>query len=262
MEKAEKKNKVKLEIDNGRCTCNEHSLKRKKTVVKMEKRKKVKIKICGLKQNQDVHLCHKFGVNIAGFVTEYPLPVPWNLTAVEAKSLLAEVRAPMNSCIVTGGTREKIIALADKLHPDYVQLHYHETLSDAEYIAGVLRSLNIGVIKTLPPSRQERLAQFGTENIRECTKLVNSTGVYALLADTRTPSNAAEHGTSLEADLYQQIKSCAQKPVILAGGITPNNLPQILSSVQPDIIDIMTGVEKSPGVKDRAKLDLIMKTPL
>lgn len=225
----------------------------------MEKRKTVKIKICGLKHAQDVQLCYELGVDIAGFVTEYPLPVPWNLTADETKSLLAQVRAPMNSCIVTGGTREKIIALADKLRPDYVQLHYHETLSDAKYIAEVLRTRNIGVIKTLPLSRQERLAQFGTEDIRECTKLVNSTGIWALLADTRNPSNAAGHGTSITGDLYRQIKSCTQKPVILAGGITPDNLAQVLSSAQPDIIDLMTGVEKTPGVKDREKLDFIMK---
>lgn len=225
----------------------------------MKKGKKVRIKICGLKQSQDVQLCYALGVDLVGFVTEYPLSVPWNLTADETKSLLAEVQAPMNSCIVTGGTRGKIIALADKLRPDYVQLHYQETLSDAKYIAEVLHPLNIGVIKTLPPSRQERLAQFGTEDIRECTKLVNSTGIYALLADTRTPSNAAGHGTPIDTDLYRQIKSCAQKPIILAGGITPDNLAQILSSAQPDIIDIMTGVEKSPGVKDRAKLEFIMQ---
>lgn len=226
---------------------------------RVEEMNKVKIKICGLKQFCDIKLCHQLGVDIAGFVTEYPLPVPWNLTAEETKLLLAEVRNPMKSCIVTGGTSGKIIALAENLRPGYVQLHYHETLFDAAYIARTLRPLHIGVIKTLPLSPHERLAQFGTENIRECTKLLNSTGIYAILVDTRAPSNASGHGTTVDVDLYRQIKSCTQKPLILAGGITPDNLTQFLSSAQPDIIDIMTGVENSPGVKDRQKLAFVMK---
>jgi phosphoribosylanthranilate isomerase len=220
---------------------------------------RVKIKICGLKRVCDIRLCHELGVDIAGLVTEYPLPVPWNLTVEETKPLLAEVRAPMKSCIVTGGTRDKILALAKDLRPDYVQLHSHETLSDAEYIAGTLRPLQIGVIKTLPFSPRERLAHFGTEDIRECTELLNATGICAILADTRAPSNAAGNGTLVDVDMYRQIKRWARNPVILAGGITPENLTQFLSAAQPDVIDIMTGVENSPGVKDREKLAFIIK---
>jgi len=220
---------------------------------------KVKIKICGLKQACDVNLCHELGVDIAGFVAEYPLPVPWNLTAEETKELLAEVRTPMRSCIVTGGSRDKIIALAKKLRPDYIQLHYHETVSDAGYIAEILTPLHIRVIKTLPFTPDERLAQFSTADIRTCTQLLNSTAIYAILADARVPANAAGKGTCANVDLYLQIKECAQKPVILAGGITPENLTQFLVDAKPNIIDIMTGAESSPGIKDRRKLDFIVK---
>ena len=202
---------------------------------------KVKIKICGLKRAPDVMLCHELGVDMVGFVTEYPLPVPWNLTIEETEFLLSEVKAPMRSCIVTGGSCDKIIALAKKLRPDYVQLHYHETLFDTECIARALRPLNVGVIKTLPFSPNERQAHFGTEDIQKCTEFLNSTEIYAILADMRGPSNAAEKGIPVDVDLYLQVKKYAKKPVILAGGITPENLRQFLFSAQPDIIDIMTG---------------------
>ena len=228
-------------------------------VGRAEEMNKVRLKICGLKRACDVSLCYELGVDVAGFVAEYPLPVPWNLTAEEAKSLLAGVCAPMKRCIVTGGTRDKIIALAEDLHPDYIQLHYHETLSDAEYIAGALRTLKIGVVKTLPFSPRDRLAQFGTENIRECVESLNATGIRAILVDTRVPSNAARQGTPADIGLFRQIKGYAQKPVILAGGVTPDNLTQYLTSAQPDIIDIMTGVEESPGVKDKEKLEFVVK---
>lgn len=220
---------------------------------------KVKVKICGLKRVCDVMLCHELGVDMAGFVTEYPLPVPWNLTAEEAKKLLGVVQAPMKSCIVTGGTCVRILDLVENLRPDFVQLHYNETLSDAEYIAETLQPLHIGVIKTLPFSPDERLAQFGTEDIGKCTELLNSTEIYAILADARNPSNAAGKGTPVDVELYRQIKQYAKKPVILAGGITAENLARILSLAQPDIIDVMTGVESSHGVKDREMLAYIMK---
>ena len=220
---------------------------------------RVRLKICGLKRACDVALCHALGVDIGGFVVEYPLPVPWNLMREEARLLLAGVQPPMQSCVVTGGSREKILALAKDLRPDYVQLHAHEMLSDAAHIAQVLRPLGIGVIKTLPLSPDERLAQFSTKDVLACAELLNATEICAILVDARAPSNAAGPGTPVDVDFYRRVKRCAHKPVILAGGITPKNLPGLLSVVQPDIIDIMTGVEAAPGIKDEEKLGLVVK---
>ncbi|MPM14816.1 N-(5'-phosphoribosyl)anthranilate isomerase [bioreactor metagenome] len=220
---------------------------------------RIQLKICGLMRQEDVSLCREFGVHIAGFVTEYPLPVPWNLTAEEVKRLLRLVHAPMKSCLVTGGSREKILTLAEKLRPDFVQLHFRETLADTGFLAEALREFNIGVFKTLPFSPEERLAQFGTADIRECTELLNNTGISAILADSRAPSNADGAGTSADLGVFRQIRRYAEKPVILAGGVNPDNIAQILSIAQPERLDIMTGAETSPGVKDRNKIAAIME---
>ena len=67
----------------------------------------VMVKICGLMREEDVVFCQEAGVDILGFVTEYPLPVPWNLTRQETAALLARVSLPHKSCIVTGGSPEK-----------------------------------------------------------------------------------------------------------------------------------------------------------
>ena len=220
---------------------------------------RIQIKICGLKRAVDIRLCHELGVDLAGLVTEYPLPVPWNLTAEAAKALLAEVEPPLKSCIVTGGSREKIFALAERLRPGYVQLHYRESLADAAWLAGALAPFGIGVIKTLPFYPEERLSQFGTAGIADCVTMLDGTGIYAILADSRAPANAAGPGTLLDLDLYRQIKAQAHKPVILAGGLSPDNLPAILELAQPQLIDMMTGVESSPGVKDREKLAAVIR---
>ena len=220
---------------------------------------RIKIKICGLKRAVDLRLCHELGVDLAGLVTEYPLPVPWNLTAEAAKTLLVEVEPPIKSCIVTGGSREKIFALAERLRPGYVQLHYRESLADAAWLAGALAPYGIGVIKTLPFLPEERLSQFGTADIADCVTMLDGTDIYAILADSRAPANAAGPGTLLDLDLYRQIKTQAHKPVILAGGLTAESLPAILASETVDFIDIMTGVESAPGVKEREKLNAVIK---
>lgn len=220
---------------------------------------KVKLKICGLTQERDVVLCLEMGIDILGFVVDYPLSVPWNLTADEAQTLIKMVRAPAKSCVVTGGEKKKIIALSRRLRPDYVQLHFRETLEEAAFIADALQPQGIGIIKTLPFSSHERLAQFGTADIIKCTELLNASGVFAILADSREPSNASERGTPADIGLYRLIKSRAEKPVILAGGVTPVNIGRLVDELQPEIIDVLTGVESSPGVKDAEKMRRLLR---
>ncbi|HWQ76224.1 MAG TPA: phosphoribosylanthranilate isomerase [Syntrophomonas sp.] len=219
----------------------------------------IKLKICGLQRADDIKVCQELGVDVVGLVTEYPLPVPWNLTAEQAALLLTEVEPPLQSCMVTGGSRDKILHLAQKLRPDYVQLHFQESLADTVYLADALLPMGIGVIKTLPPSSRERWQQFGTADIGECTELLNATNIFAILADTRTAANAAKKGVQADLAFYGEIKARAHKPVILAGGLTPGNIAAVLAKTQPDFIDIMTGVESSPSVKDREKLTQVIQ---
>lgn len=221
--------------------------------------KRLPIKICGLKRAEDVELCCSLGANILGFVVDYPLPVPWNLTKAEAAPLLARITAPARSCIVTGGTPEQVVELAQGLRPHLVQLHFRETLEDTVRIAAELSSLGTGVIKTLPSSAQERLEQFGTPDAAACARLLDRTGVFAVLVDSRSPANANQPGSPADLSLYRLVKMHTKKPVILAGGITPESLPGLKAGLLPDMIDVMTGVETSPGVKSPEKLRALLE---
>jgi len=214
----------------------------------------VTVKICGLRREADVLLCGELGVGIAGFVVEYPLPVPWSLTESEAAGLLPLVAPPMKSCVVTGGDREKTLALALSLRPDFVQLHFNETLDDTRRIAWELASRGIGVIKTLPLPESARLAQFGTADVSACAALISGSGAAAILVDSRAPENAGDASSPPDFAVFREAKRASGIPVILAGGITPANVGNVLLSARPAMIDVMTGVESSPGVKDGAAL--------
>lgn len=218
----------------------------------------VRVKICGLKRESDVELCMESGVDVIGFVTEYPVCVPWNLSRGEAQALLSKVRAPHQSCIVTGGSPKKVIELASELKPSMVQLHYNETLADTAEISESLEKLNIGVIKTVPRNKEDRISQFGTTDIRGIVNALCKTKVYGLLVDSRNPANASEQGKELDLDFCAEVIGLSSKPVIVAGGINAGNVCDIIKRTGTGFIDIMTGVESSPGVKDSGLLQKLM----
>jgi phosphoribosylanthranilate isomerase len=220
----------------------------------------IKVKICGLKRKNDVQLCMDLGVDILGFVTEYPLPVPWNLSRTEALPLLSMVQSQHRSCIVTGGAPEKVIELASSLRPSMVQLHYNETLEDTIMISEALHELNIDVIKTVPPGVEDRIFQFGTSDIETIVAELCNTSLYGLLADSRVPANVSENGTRLNLDFCIEIINRSSKPVIIAGGINADNVCSLVTQTGTEFIDIMTGVESSPGEKDAALLSRLLSS--
>jgi len=219
---------------------------------------RVIVKICGLKREKDVHMCMELEVDILGFVTGYPLPVPWNLSRSEILPLLGMVRAPYKSCIVTGGAPEKVIKLASDLRPAMIQLHYKETLEDTAIISAALKELNIDVIKTVPPAAPDRSSQFGTADIATIVEELCKTNVYGLLADSRVPSNASEKGSKVDLRFCSQIISLSSKPVIIAGGINADNVSELLAQTGAGFIDIITGVESRPGAKDAGVLSRLL----
>ena len=96
-------------------------------------RAKTQLKICGITRAQDVIFCCRHGVDIIDFVTEYPVPVAWDLTRDQTERLMANVTGGTKTCVVSGGSRDKILTLAKKLRPDYIQLQEHETLVAVSY---------------------------------------------------------------------------------------------------------------------------------
>lgn len=220
----------------------------------------VSVKICGLKRPEDVKTCMEQGVEILGFVTEYPTTVPWNLEKHEAEKLINLVSKSFKTCIVTGGKPKDVISLAKELKPSMVQLHYHETLEDTEIIAAELYKEGIETIKTVPLSAEESILQFGTTDITEIIKSLCKTKVSKLLVDAREPSNASESGRKVDSEIFNEIKNLSTKKVILAGGINEENICDILKQTDAKYIDIMTGVEITAGVKDAGKIDSVMRT--
>ena len=157
------------------------------------------LKICGLMRGADVALCCGMGVDICGFVVEYPLDVPWNLTREACRRLLAETVSPVKSCLVTGGAMEQIHALALELRPDLVQLHFHETLADTAALVQSFRPMGLGLSRPFPFPQRNAGGSLGRSIWR------SASGLCAAPASTRSWPTAGGRTTPPAAAFWTSI---------------------------------------------------------
>ena len=83
--------------------------------------------------------------------------------------------------------------------------------------------------------------------------------VGAILLDTYHRSQLGGSGETFNWDLAIQAKKLTDKPLILAGGLTPDNVKLALQAVRPYAVDVSAGVEESPGLKDHAKIKAFVR---
>jgi phosphoribosylanthranilate isomerase len=198
---------------------------------------------------QDVQMCVRRGADWLGFVVEYPHPVPWNLSAADAKALIATVGGSAKTCVVTSGPPDHVLRIAAETQSNYVQLHGDETPADTARLVSELGKQGVKIIKAIFPH---------TPDLEKTAAAFCATGVHAVLFDPRTPHNAL-HGGTADLSTYQKIQQAVSCPVILAGGINPANAAEIVRQTKAEMVDLMSGVETSPGIKDEAKVTALFQ---
>ncbi len=217
-----------------------------------------RVKICGLMNNKDIEVCVNAGVHMLGFVTDYPEPVPWNLTTNQAARLAGNVPPFVGTCVVTGGSVRKVIEIAKAVRPDLIQLHHRETLEETAAIAGQMKALGIRTIKALRITGEGR-CDFEIPDPESAVKKLEDTGIAAILADSYTSARPGGSGILIKLETFRVMQSGTSLPVILAGGINPLNVAGIIRNTSPYAIDVLTGVEERPGQKNAEKIDELMR---
>lgn len=212
-----------------------------------------RVKICGLMNRRDVDFCIKAGVHMLGFVVEYPVYVPWSLTVSAARELIAKVPPFVSTCVVTGGEVGKILDIVKETCPDVVQLHYKETLSEVYEISQKLKFQGVKVVKALRMDSKGN-CDFEIKDPCLAVKELERTGISAILVDSYTASMPGGTGVAVDLSVFKKIQEESTLPVILAGGLTPDNILPVIEQVHPYAVDVLTGVEAKPDQKDPEKI--------
>ena len=191
------------------------------------------IKICGITNLDDALLAVKLGANALGFIFDKNSP---RLITVEQASLIIAKLPPF---ITTVGvfvnlSMQEINTLLSQVPLQVLQFHGDET----EEACKLYRKPYVKAFRIKPDS-----------NIIELIEKYPSAS--AILLDTYSAQQFGGTGMTFN---WQQIPKNINKPIILAGGLTPTNIAQAIREINPYAIDVNSGVEIQPGKKDPNKL--------
>ncbi len=202
----------------------------------------MRVKICGITSFDQARSIAELGATDLGFICA---PQSTRYIAPEALTAIIQALGIAGIQVGTVGVfvNEPVEAMAAVVHQSglkTVQLHGQETIHDCQDLRQVLPGVEL--LKAIRIRTPEDLTLA-------CSY---SQWVDGLLLDAYHPDQYGGTGQTLDWVTLQGFKpSC---PWLLAGGLNPDNIQTALSLVSPDGIDLSSGVEKSPGVKD---LDLV-----
>jgi len=199
------------------------------------------VKICGLKTPDTLDVALESGADMVGFVFFPPSPRDLGLEA--ARILGARVRGRAAKVALTVNAYNHLLRdIIEALKPDVLQLHGKET---PERVAVVRSQFGMPVMKALPIAERSDLSP-----IRLYAKVADR-----LIFDARPPKEATRPGglgKPFDWKLLAGINPGV--PVMLSGGLTADNVADAVAITRATGVDVSSGVERAPGVKDPDKI--------
>lgn len=191
----------------------------------------VKIKLCGMFREEDIDYVNEALPDYIGFVVMFPKSHR-NISLETALRLKKRLSPKIKSVAVSVDADVEMLAeFANSGAAELLQLHGNE---NAEYIAELRRLTDVPLIKAV------KVTEFAD------IERVQTLDADFLLLDSGTGSGKAfDHSLIRRAEI--------KKPFFLAGGLTPENLPQAVRNVNPFGVDLSSGIE-TEKFKDREKI--------
>jgi len=198
-----------------------------------------KVKICGITNIEDALLASEHGADALGFIFA---PSPRKVRPEEVKEMVAKLPPFVAKVgVFAHHTLSEIKEIMSFCGLDLAQLHGGEPPDFCALLAP--KAIKAIALESLPPLselKRYNIAAFLLDREKKMTS--------PLLANNSGPMT----GDSYHWQKAREIKGV--KPVILGGGLTPENVRQAVEIAQPYAVDVASGVEKSPGKKDPKKL--------
>jgi phosphoribosylanthranilate isomerase (EC 5.3.1.24) len=202
-----------------------------------------------MKSAEDIELAVSFGADAVGFITEVPVNTPRKLNAQTAAELVKTIPFFVDSVIVImPASGQDALDLIGKVNPDVVQLHNELSAEEIEIIRDGTHQKIIRTF-TIPVESRE----LPSDLMKQVDALLDNDLIDGILLDSGKAGATGGTGMVHDWSISRQVVENTKAPVILAGGLKPDNVRDAVKEVRPFAVDTASGVE-SNGKKDPAKV--------
>lgn len=197
---------------------------------------RTRVKICGITRPQDARLAAQLGADALGLV--FYANSPRGLSLQQAQDIRAAVPAFVSLVgLFVNPERKQVDDILAHLHLDCLQFHGDEEPGFCQSFAmPYMKAVRVrSGADPLPSIKIHRLAS-------------------AILLDSYDPEQAGGTGKKFDWSVARHCVDRSPLPIVLAGGLTPDNVAHAIKEVHPWALDLSSGVESEPGIKDPQRL--------
>jgi phosphoribosylanthranilate isomerase len=204
---------------------------------------RTRVKICGITRAEDVTSVVKSGADAIGFVF-FP-PSPRHVSIEQAEQLVKQVPAYVQTVgLFVNASEEEILKTLKSVSLDVIQFHGDETPEQCQHIAKVTGRRWYKAIQVKPDTDVvASILQF------------QKAGASAMLLDAWHPELKGGTGHSFDWSQFPQLDI----PLILAGGLKPENVEDAIKTTKAYAVDVSGGVESAKGIKDQQLIERFMQ---
>ncbi|MBA6109221.1 phosphoribosylanthranilate isomerase [Pseudomonas asiatica] len=198
----------------------------------------VRSKICGITRIEDALAAAEAGADAIGFV--FYAKSPRAVDVRQARAIIAELPPFVTTVgLFVNASRCELNEILEAVPLDLLQFHGDETPQDCEgYHRPWIKALRV---------------RPGDDLEAACRVYAGARGI---LLDTYVPGVPGGTGEAFDWSL---VPARLSKPIILAGGLSADNVGQAIAQVRPYAVDVSGGVEQAKGIKDAAKIEAFMR---
>jgi len=198
-----------------------------------------RVKICGLTDAADLRAAIEAGADAVGVISSVSVDTPREVDRGTAAELVADVPPFVTATLVTmPEDADHAVDLVRAIRPDAIQLHGTFDADDIGYIRA-----ETGV-KVIPA-----VDYIDTDRAHELDEAAD-----AILVDSTREDGAGGTGEPHDWEATAELVETLTSPVILAGGLTPDNVAEAVRVAAPFAVDVASGVERTEGQKDHTAL--------
>ena len=203
---------------------------------------KTKVKICGITNLGDARFAAGAMADYLGFI--FYDKSPRFIDPAEAGAIINWIEGPEKVGVFVNQPLDDVNRIAKESGLDLVQLHGNETLEYCQLIEKPI----IKVIHITP--------DYDIEELKAKVLLYSEVAEF-LLFDSKIGDQWGGTGTAFDWNILKQITG--DTPFFLSGGLNPENIKEAIETVHPFAVDISSGVEEEPGLKDYEKIEALME---